>query len=155
MDIHRAELSDGQDCFYNDEGINQMRIQVLRLHMTDFLLSKYNYQVVDIAPYHGHEKKLIDDINEVKIVKSFFNEIFSFKIFPQFNPAIIILAYCFSANSDVSMLLRRCGLFSIMVISHDLKMLTNNPKAELNEIQRDLMELIGNYYKSQAKPRIL
>ena len=67
MDIHRAELSDGQDCFYNDEGINQMRIQVLRLHMTDFLLSKYNYQVVDIAPYKGHEKKLVDDINEVKI----------------------------------------------------------------------------------------
>ena len=108
------------------------------------LLSKYNYQVVDIAPYHGHEKKLIDDINEVKIVKSFFNEIFSFKIFPQFNPAIIILAYCFSANSDVSMLLRRCGLFSIMVISHDLKMLTKNPKAELNEIQRDLLQQIGN-----------
>ena len=53
------------------------------------------------------------------------------------------------------MLLRRCGLFSIMVISHDLKMLTKNPKAELNEIQRDLMEFIGNYYKSQAKPRIL
>ena len=35
-----------------------------------------------------------------------------------------------------------------MVVSHDLKMLTKNPKAELNEIQRDLLELIGNYYKS-------
>ena len=31
MEIQRAELSDDQDCFYNDEGINQMRIQVLRL----------------------------------------------------------------------------------------------------------------------------
>ena len=30
------------------------------------------YQVADIGPYHGHEKKLIDDINEVKIVKNFF-----------------------------------------------------------------------------------
>ena len=29
MEIQRAELSDDQDCFYNDEGINQMRIQVL------------------------------------------------------------------------------------------------------------------------------
>ena len=29
------------------------------------------YQVVDIAPYHGHEEKLIDDIDEVKIVKRF------------------------------------------------------------------------------------
>ena len=66
------------------------------------------------------------------------------EIFPQFKPDIIMLAFCYSLNSDVSMLLRRCGLFSIMVLSHDLKMLTKNPKAELNEIQRDLLEEIGN-----------
>ena len=54
-----------------------------------------------------------------------------------------MLAFCYSLNSDVSMLLRRCGLFSTMIISHDLKKLTKNPKAELNEIQRDLLELIG------------
>ena len=28
-------------------------------------------RVANMAYYHGHEKKLIDDINEVKIVKSF------------------------------------------------------------------------------------
>ena len=39
--------------------------------MTNVLLSKYDYQVVDIAPYHGHEKKLSDDINEVKFVNRF------------------------------------------------------------------------------------
>ena len=39
--------------------------------MTNVLLSKYNYQVVDIAPYHGHEEELIDDIDEVKIWKVF------------------------------------------------------------------------------------
>ena len=66
-----------------------------------------------------------------------------------------MLAFCYSFNSDICMLLRRCGLFSTMIISHDIKMLTKNPKAELNEIQRDLLEFIGNYYKSQAKPRIL
>ena len=64
-----------------------------------------------------------------------------------------MLAFCYSINSDVSMLLRRCGLFSNMVLSHDLKMLTKNPKAELNEIQRDLLELIGNY--KEAKSRFL
>ena len=62
-----------------------------------------------------------------------------------------MLAFCYSFNSDVSMLLRRCGLFSIMVLSHDLKMLTKNPEAELNEIQRDLLKQIGNHYK--LKPR--
>ena len=64
-----------------------------------------------------------------------------------------MLAFCYSFNSDVSMLLRRCGIFSIMVLSHDLKMLTKNPKAELNEIQRDLLEEIGNNDK-QTKGRV-
>ena len=54
-----------------------------------------------------------------------------------------MLAFCYSLNSDVSMLLRRCGLFSIMVLSHDIKMLTKNPKAKLNENQRKLVEKIG------------
>ena len=54
-----------------------------------------------------------------------------------------MLAFCYSVNSDVSMLLRRCGLFSTMIISHDLKKLTNNPEAELNENQRELLKKIG------------
>ena len=64
-----------------------------------------------------------------------------------------MLAFCYSFNSDVSMLLRRCGFFSIMVLSHDLKMLTKNPEAELNEIQRDLLKQIGN--NDKPKPRFL
>ena len=64
-----------------------------------------------------------------------------------------MLAFCYSLNSDVSMLLRRCGLFSIMVLSHDLKMLTKNPKAMLNENQRKFLEKIGQqlwkYFKGQ------
>ena len=58
-----------------------------------------------------------------------------------------MLAFCYSFNSDVSMLLRRCGLFSMMVLSHDLKMLTKNPKAKLNENQIKLLETIGRKFK--------
>ena len=57
-----------------------------------------------------------------------------------------MLAFCYSVNSDLSMLLRRCGLFSIMMLSHDLKMLTKNPNAELNENQRQLLEEIGRQF---------
>ena len=60
-----------------------------------------------------------------------------------------MLAFCYSLNSDVSMLLRRCGLFSIMVLNHDLKILTKNPEAELNEIQRELLREIGGNYSCQ------
>ena len=62
-----------------------------------------------------------------------------------------MLAFCYSLNSDVSMLLRRCGLFSIMVLSHDLKILTKNPEAELNDIQRELLKRIGNNNQSKSK----
>ena len=66
MEIQRAELSDNQDCFYNDPDINQMRIQVRRLKLDTCFPTKYfKYQVTDIGPYHGQEKKLVDDINEV------------------------------------------------------------------------------------------
>ena len=57
-----------------------------------------------------------------------------------------MLAFCYSLNSDVSMMLRRCGLFSIMIINHDIKMLTKNPEAKLNENQRKLMEDIGRQF---------
>ena len=121
--------------------------------MTQVFLPKYNHQVADIGPYHGYEKKLVDDINEVKIETSFKRNIL-LQLFSQFKPDIIMLAFCYSLNSDVSMLLRRCGLFSMMVLSHDIKMLTKNPKATLNENQRKLLEIIGgNYINIKIKVR--
>ena len=68
------------------------------------------------------------------------------EIFLQFKPDIVMLAYCYSLNGDVSMMLRRCGLFSLMIINHDIKMLTKNPEAKLNENQRKLMEDIGRQF---------
>ena len=75
---------------------------------------------------------------------NYFNYFFS-----KFKPDVIILTFCYSLNSDVSMRLRRCGLFSIMVLNHDLKILTKNPEAELNEIQRELLREIGGNYSCQ------
>ena len=111
--------------FYDDEELKGM----------DFRLANMTY-------YYGHDKKLVDDMKEVKTGLCFEQNIFV-EIFPQFQPGIIMLAFCYSLNSDVSMLLRRCGLFSIMVLSHDLKMLTKNPNAKLNENQRKFLEEIG------------
>jgi len=57
----------------------------------DVDLKGMDFRLANMAYYHGHEKNLIDDIKE-------------------FKPDIIMLAFCYSLNSDVSMLLRRCGL---------------------------------------------
>ena len=41
------------------------------------------------------------------------------------------------------MLLRSNGTFSSMILNHDLKVITGNPLAEMNHIQKDLLTKIG------------
>ena len=48
-------------------------------------------------------------------------------------------------NGDMAMLLRSTGIMSEMVISHDLRIITKNPKAKLNDVQRKLLKNIGNW----------
>ena len=67
-----------------------------------------------------------------------------FKTFPQFKPDIIVVGFCFSLNGDVSWLLRRCGLSASMFLTHDLRIITKNPRLELNPIQIQLLKEIGN-----------
>ena len=66
------------------------------------------------------------------------------KLFPQFNPAIIVVGFCFSLNGDVSWLLRRCGLSASMFLTHDLRKITKKAWVELNHIQKELLEIVGN-----------
>ena len=54
-----------------------------------------------------------------------------------------MLAFCYSINSDVSMLLRSNGTFSSMILNHDLKVITGNPKAEMDKVQNNLLAEIG------------
>ena len=68
-----------------------------------------------------------------------------YQTFGQFNPGIIVVGFCFSMNSDVSWLLRRCGISATMFLTHDLRTITNNPLAELNEVQKQLLKEIGNF----------
>ena len=54
-----------------------------------------------------------------------------------------MLAFCYSINGDLAMLLRACGLFSKMIINHDLKIITKNPKARLDHVQDMLLNKTG------------
>ena len=60
---------------------------------------------------------------------------------------MLILAFCYSMNDGMAMLLRNIGIMSEMVIKHDLRILTENPKAKLNDVQRTLLKEIGTYDK--------
>ena len=58
---------------------------------------------------------------------------------------MLILGFCYSMNGDMAMLLRSTGIMSEMVISHDLRIITKNPKAKLNDVQRKFLKNIGNW----------
>ena len=122
------------DCFYQDE-----------------VLKKMNIRVANMAYYHGHSQKLLEDITEVSWEEFL---IFVFAIFPQLNPAVIILAYCYSRNSDLSMLLRSNGTFSSMILNHDLKVITGNPLAEMNHVQKDLLAKIGLIFSRRLENKL-
>ena len=58
-----------------------------------------------------------------------------------------MLAFYFSMNSDLYMLLRSRGVFGTMLITHDLRLITGNPRAQLNELQKELLKLIGEIFR--------
>ena len=69
-----------------------------------------------------------------------------------------MLSWCYSLNGDVSMMLRGEGIFSLMILNNDLRIITSNPFASLNDTQRQIINDIGNYcyLLSQRKsPHIL
>ena len=90
-------------------------------------LSEMTLQVTNIAYYYGREEKFLQDIKK-------------------FNPDVIMLAWCFSLNSDVSLLLRREGVFSAMILNHDLRLITANPAAQLSHLQEQIIREIGGIY---------
>ena len=101
----------------------------------DEVLKKMDIRVANMAYYHGHSQKLLDGITEL-------------------NPAVVILAFCYSINSDVSMLLRSNGTFSSMILNHDLKVITGNPLAEMNHVQKDLLAEIGLIFRRRLENKL-
>ena len=54
-----------------------------------------------------------------------------------------MLSWCYSLNGDVSMMLRGEGIFSLMILNNDLRIITSNPLARLNDTQRGIIKEIG------------
>ena len=61
----------------------------------------------------------------------------------QCDPDVIMLSWCYSINGDVSMVLRSEGVFSQMILNNDLRIITSNPLARLNDTQSQIIKEIG------------
>ena len=64
-------------------------------------------------------------------------------IFLQFDPDVMILDWCVSDNGDLAQLFRRTPFLSKMVITHDLRTITNNPALKLDANQEAFLKKIG------------
>ena len=101
----------------------------------DELMKNMDIRVANMALYYRNEKKLIQDIQK-------------------FGPDIIMVAFCYSLNGDVDLMLRRCGLSATMFLTHDLRSIKRNPKANLDPLQKMFLNELGNneyFSKSNSK----
>ena len=109
-------------------------------------LQDLDIRICNVCYYHGNSEKLLE---EIKVVKEFFEYVcIHILFFNQIQPALIAVAFCFSRNSDVSMMFRRYGIFSEMIITHDIRCITRRPDATLSTQQNELISMIGKtiYY---------
>ena len=79
-----------------------------------------------MTPYHGRGEKLLEDLK-------------------RFDPDLLMLGWCESHNSDVTLLLRREGFFSSMIFRHDLQIITKNPAVKPDEQQLEIVEKLGKH----------
>ena len=78
--------------------------------------NKINFQILNVADYHQKEAKLRQDVRA-------------------FNPTVLCIAFCFSLYSDVTRVLRACGVSAKMAIEHDLRRITGKSDAKWNKEQ--------------------
>jgi len=62
------------------------------------------------------------------------------KFIHEFKPTVLMISWCFSTTCDLAMMLRREGVFGTMFATFDLRTITGNPKAELSDQQRGVLE---------------
>ena len=79
-----------------------------------------------MAPYHGRGEKLLEDLK-------------------RFHPDLLMLGWCESHDSDVTLLLRKEGFFSSMIFRHDLQIITKNPAVKPDEQQLEIVEKLGKH----------
>ena len=93
----------------------------------------FPFQVVDIGPYHHKDKgkgtRLVEDLRN-------------------FQPDVLMLGWCWSRSSDVTLWLRMEGHFSYMMLRHDLQVITGNQEAKPDKVQMEIIDTMGNNFSN-------
>jgi len=92
-------------------------------------------EVLNIANYH---KTLDDETLGKKAIDRLVEDLEKLK------PTHLAIAWCYSSNDDLVMALRARGFFSKMLLNHDLRNITDNPDAKLNDDQINVLRRAHN-----------
>ena len=104
----------------NDPELNQMKVTIL-----------------NIANYHNR-KELRGKDKVKKRSEEFLKDV------ENFDPTVIFIGWCYSANGDVALALRASPIFSLMLLEHDVRKISNKSDAKLDPAQREIVVKISN-----------
>jgi len=107
--------------------------------LNDPELNQIKYSVLNLADYHNRPELRGDD---PATVKKRSEELL--KDVEDFNPSVIFIGWCFSANGDVALALRASPIFSLMLLEHDIRQISNKHDAKLDPAQKEIMGKITN-----------
>lgn len=105
--------------------------------LNDPELNKMKITILDIANYHNR-KELRGKDKVKKRSEEFLKDV------ENFDPTVIFIGWCYSANGDVALALRASPIFSLMLLEHDVRKISNKSDAKLDPAQREIVVKISN-----------
>ena len=93
-------------------------------------LDKMNIAVLNVANYHESVRGP-DGANGIDQLVSELERL---------KPTHLVIAWCWSSNCDLAMALRVRGVFSQMLVNHDLRQISGNPMAKLSQGQAQILK---------------
>lgn len=105
------------------------QIDVLRNRKSeDISLKKIVMKVEDVGAHRN--RSMIDTARLVSAVKDF-------------NPTVILLAFCFSKVSELNDVLRAAGIYTGMTVREEMALITESRSVYLSDDQRGLIEMVA------------
>ena len=105
--------------------------------LNDPELNKMKVTILNIANYHNR-KELRGKDKVKKRSEEFLKDV------ENFDPTVIFIGWCYSANGDVALALRASPIFSLMLLEHDVRKISNKSDAKLDPAQREIVRKISN-----------
>merc|ERR1719367_2667016 len=125
-----GELGGKDNGFVRD---SRGQIELLKgKYETEIKAGKITMEVEDVGLHNASDTstKKLDEKKFVEAVK-------------KFKPTVLVLAFCWSRESEMNDLLREAGIYSTLILREELAQITESRHVHLDEDQRNLIQRIA------------